>query len=305
MAEYQYQTVDVFTTTRFGGNPLAVVPDARGLSTEQMATIAREFNYSESTFVLPPVDPANTANVRIFTPTSEVPFAGHPNVGTSFVLAQIGKVFGKPVGDVMRFEELAGIVEVQVNRVNGKVASTTITAPGRLTVEPIPADVAIAECAGLTLSDLVTSNHPPVMAGVGLTFAVIEVTDTDALARAKPDLAAFEAADRVLPGLPGGVALFVYALVSSDPLVVQARMFAPLDGVLEDPATGSASAALGGLLAELRSETDIELPVTVRQGFEMGRPSIIELNVTKQAGEVVRVDVSGSSVPVMAGTLTI
>ena len=115
MRQYAYETVDVFAETRFGGNPLAVITDARGLSADEMQRIAVEFNYSETTFVLPPKDAANTAHVRIFTPTNELPFAGHPNVGTAFVLGRLGSVFGDATGNAMRFEEGAGLVEVALS----------------------------------------------------------------------------------------------------------------------------------------------------------------------------------------------
>lgn len=304
MTDYAFITVDVFTSVRFGGNPLAVIPDARGLTTEQMAKIAREFNYSESTFVFPPADPSNTAQVRIFTPTSEVPFAGHPNVGTAFVLAEMGNVFGKAVGSEMIFEEIAGLVRVKTSREPDGLTAT-ITAPEPLSVTPVPAHVDIARALSIEPSAIVIANHPPLTASVGLAFVVVEVDSLDTLARCKPDLAGYEAADRHLPGLPGGVAIFVYTRSASDIATTQARMFAPLDGVLEDPATGSASAALGGLLASLLPDPDLILATTIRQGVEMGRPSLITVVVTKRGGIVTKVEVTGTCVPVMQGTISV
>jgi trans-2,3-dihydro-3-hydroxyanthranilate isomerase len=142
-------------------------------------------------------------------------------------------------------------------------------------VEPVPDDIALAECASLTRADLLHANHSPVMAGVGLAFAIAEVRDLETLARAKPVTSVFETASNRLPGLPGGLALFLYTRLDDQTDTVQARMFAPLDNVPEDPATGSASAALGGLLAHLRPERDLTHRLTIRQGFEMGRPSTI------------------------------
>src|SRR5690349_4683774 len=137
MTSVGYVTVDVFTSSRFGGNPLAVIPDARGLSDDAMAAIAREFNYSETTFVLPPADPANTARVRIFTPTSELPFAGHPNVGTGYVLGRLESLFGKPTGNELRFEENAGLVVVELFRDGTEVTGAAITAPQPLSLGPV------------------------------------------------------------------------------------------------------------------------------------------------------------------------
>src|SRR5918911_1168207 len=146
MTQVVYEVVDVFTTTRFGGNPLAVIPDARGLSDALMQRIAAEFGYSETTFVLPPADAQHTAHVRIFTPTTEVPFAGHPNVGTAFVLARRGAVFGQPVGERMRFEERAGVVGVTVLRADGAVTGAAITAPRALEVGQEVAVDLVAAC---------------------------------------------------------------------------------------------------------------------------------------------------------------
>jgi len=304
LAEIAFQTVDVFTEQRFGGNPLAVITDARSLNADQLAAIAREFNYSESTFVLPPADPAHTAQVRIFTPTTEVPFAGHPNVGTAFVLASLGSLFGKPTGDAMTFEETAGLVEVKVRR-TGSRTTTAITAPEPFSITPLPAESDIVSCAELVSSDIVTRNHPPIIASVGLPMIIAEVADPETLARARPDTAAFVRANQVIPGHAGGPALYLYTWLRDRPDTVQARMFAPLDNIPEDPATGSAAGALGGLLAHLRPEADHDLRLTVRQGVEMGRPSTIEIAADRRDGAVTRVEISGASVPVMTGTLSV
>ena len=307
MTACAYQTVDVFTSTRFGGNPLAVVPDARGLSDAAMQRIAREFNYSESTFVLPPDDPTNTVRVRIFTPTAEIPFAGHPNVGTGFVIARQGHAFGNRLGDSLRFEELAGIVDIEIMRDAGQVLGARITAPEPFSRGPelgLGPDL-VAECASLTASDLILRNHPPVLVSVGLPFVVCEVPDLATLARSTPDMSAFREANAHIPSQEGGLSLFVYTVLSKEPVTVQARMFAPLDNVPEDPATGSASGALGGLLALLRAEPDLDFAMTIQQGYEMGRPSRIEVSVAKRGGEVVQVKVSGHCVAVMAGTIEI
>ena len=305
MPSYPFVTVDVFTSVRFGGNPLAVVTDARGLTGEQMQQIAAEFNYSESTFVLPPDHPENAAQVRMFTPTTEIPFAGHPNVGMGYVLGRAGYVLGTPIGSILRFEEKAGLVEIRLTGFGDQITAARISAPAPLTLREGPDPQMVAACGSLSLDDILTTNHPPVMASVGLEFAIAELADLDALARAKPNQAAFEAANDAIPSSGIALSLFLYVLVSTDPLVVRARMFAPLDNVPEDPATGSASGALAGLLASLNPTAELTQHVTVQQGVEMGRPSTIELDVTKREGNVAKVVIGGECMPVMRGTIEV
>ena len=297
---YAYLTVDVFTDQRFGGNQLAVLPDARGLTTEQMQAITREFNFAESTFVLPPSSPENDAQVRIFTSGREVPFAGHPNVGTAYALALLGQVHGRPVGDVLRFEELAGLVVMTISRsADGVPQTTELTAPAKLSLGQAMPVEAVAAAAGLPAKAIVMSHHAPQTASVGLPFTIAEVSDLDALAAVKPDLAAF---DRHFTGLEGD-ALYLY--VRTGETGVQARMLAPLHGVIEDPATGSAAAALTGFLAHLSEMQDGTIPLTIAQGLEMGRPSLIHGAADKIAGQVQAVRVGGPSVAVMEGFLTV
>jgi trans-2,3-dihydro-3-hydroxyanthranilate isomerase len=299
----EYQTVDVFTDERFGGNQLAVVSDARGLDAGQMQRIASEFNYSESAFVLPPTDPGNTARVRLFTPGGEVPFAGHPNVGTAFVLGRNAKTFGPRTDDLMRFEEGAGLIEVRLLRDRGEVVGASIKAPRSLSIGPDVASADYAACLSLPVEDIVTARHAPVAASVGLPFALAEVRSADVLGRIRVNAAVFhDMKDRYrLPELR--FATFVYAWTG--PKRVQARMFAPLSRILEDPATGSASAALGGLLCSLDSARDADTDLVVRQGVEIGRPSTIEVAARKRNGVVESVTISGRCVPVMCGTLTL
>src|SRR5712672_308524 len=179
----RYITVDVFTDRAFGGNPLAVVLDAGGLSTAQMQAIALEFNYSETTFVLPPQDPANDAQVRIFTVRYEIPFAGHPNVGTAFVLATQA---AKPPAR-LKFEEKAGLVPVEILTDEERAVGAELTAPqplGKFT--QLRAEQAAA-CLSLTSADIRSDRHPPQIVSVGLPFLVVEVASRDALQRARPD----------------------------------------------------------------------------------------------------------------------
>ena len=297
---YAFYTVDVFTDRQFGGNQLAVLPDARGLSAEQMQAIAREFNFAESTFVLPPDSPENDAHVRIFTPAREVPFAGHPNVGTAFVLASLGQSHGRPVGDVLRFEEEAGLVPVSVYRdADGAIASTEFTAPVGLSVgEEVPPTEVAAAC-GVTVQDIVCERHPPKTASVGLPFTLAELSSTAALTGARPDSGAFE---KHFSSREGD-AVFLYTW--TDDNAVSARMFAPMHGVTEDPATGSASAAATAFLAQLVGPADGEFRLSITQGVDMGRPSLILGNASVVGGKVESVRVGGPSVPVMDGFLTI
>lgn len=303
MNTVSFTTVDVFTSKRFEGNPLAVITDARGLGDVQMQKIAAEFGYSEVTFVLPPEDPENTARVRIFTPTAEVPFAGHPNVGTAFVLAQQPEVFGKRIGNTLRFEEQAGLVRVDLRRDDNHVLFASIRAPKPFLVSRTVAPEIVARCVSIPTEAVRTTTHSPSVVSVGLSFVVAELTDLAALALARPNLAHFKAAAG--PTLEGNhdFSLFVYVRTSDSPWNIRARMFAPLDNVSEDPATGSASAALAAYLVSLVPEPDIARSLTIEQGVEMGRRSVINIEVIKNEGIITDVTIAGSCVPVMKGEI--
>ena len=290
MKTYEFVTVDVFTDRRFGGNPLAVFPDARGLSDAEMQSLAAEFNLSETTFVLPPADPGNTARVRIFNRIAEMPFAGHPNVGTGWVLA--GR--GRARDGVLRFEEIAGLVEVKV-----EADAVTIAAPQPLSLGPeMPTDL-LAGCVGLAPGEIVTTAHRPVMASVGNSFVVAEVTP-DGLTRAVPDLARFREAHGKFPALgPRRLPLYLYA---HDGKGLRARMFSPLSGTIEDAATGSAATPLAALLLSLTG--DRERRYDIVQGVEMGRPSLL-LASAHRAEDGIRAAVGGSCVPVLRGEVSL
>jgi trans-2,3-dihydro-3-hydroxyanthranilate isomerase len=294
----RYITVDVFTDRAFGGNPLAVVLDAGGLSTSQMQAIATEFNYSETTFVLPPRDAAHDAQVRIFTVRSEIPFAGHPNVGTAFVLATQA---AKPPARLV-FEEKAGLVPVEILTEGSSVVGAELTAPqplGKLT--SFNAEQ-IAACVELSPADIRTDRHPPRIVSVGLPFLVAEVVSREALRRARPEAVAF--AD-MFP-CEGCDAIYLYTRdipAGEMPCDLQARMFHPGSaGLTEDPATGSATAAAAALLGDLSSERDGELKLRVGQGVDMGRPSLLLTRVRKDNGTVVSAHVGGACVQMMEGS---
>ena len=172
----QFQTVDVFTDRQFGGNPLAVIPDARGLSDARMQAIANEFNLAETTFVLPPDDPANTARVRIFTPRAEMPFAGHPNVGTAFVLARQDKICGSGFdGRNMVFEEIAGLVRMTLDTDDGLATGAALAAPQQFRIIRDFDPAMIAQACSLDTSDIEARRHPPCLATCGAPFVIAEV----------------------------------------------------------------------------------------------------------------------------------
>ncbi len=300
--EIAYLTLDVFTAQRFGGNPLAVIPDARGLDRAAMQIIAREFNYSETTFVLPPRDAANTAEVRIFTPRAELPFAGHPNVGTGYAVASMGSLFGRPAGEVLRFEEQAGLVQVRILRESGQVTGAELTAPVGLTRGARLAPEAAAACLGLAAGAIVTVSHQPEVASVGLPFLCVELADRAALSRASPRADLF--ARDLLPLGTDAIMLYIRD-AERGPGALRARMFSPLHGIAEDPATGSAGAALAALLTDLVPASDAEQRYAIIQGEEMGRPSLLTATVHKRHGVVTETRIGGNCVPVMRGTLTL
>jgi trans-2,3-dihydro-3-hydroxyanthranilate isomerase len=297
----RYVTVDVFTDRTFGGNPLAVVLDAEGLSTEAMQAIAREFNYSETTFVLPPRDKANDAEVRIFTVNAEIPFAGHPNVGTAFVLASRAK----SVPAQLKFEEKAGLVPVEIASEQGRVASAELTAPKPLKRSAQISAEQAAPLLSLSAADIRTDRHPPHVISVGLPFIAVELASREALRKAKPGADAFA---RTFP-LDHSDAVYFYTRevpASEQPLDLQARMFHPgSSGLSEDPATGSATAAAAALLAELDGTSDGELKLRIGQGYDMGRPSLLLTRVRKQGGKAVSAHVGGGCVFMMDGTLEV
>jgi len=290
--KHQFVTVDVFTDRQFGGNPLAVVLDAQGLSTERMQAIAAEFNLAETTFVLPPQDPAYTAQVRIFTPKAEMPFAGHPNVGTAFVLARMGKA----TGDRLVFEEKAGLVPMDIQRENGVVVATRLAAPQQLSLGETVASEIVASAVGLKPTDIVGQ---PIVASTGNNFLFAEVRSRDLL---KAALCNNDAFAKHLP-MTRTVGIHLYVPAKEHGVEIQSRMFAPLYGVPEDPATGSANVTLIGLLAHNAKEKDLVLSKTIGQGFDMGRPSILQASAEKKAGKVVATYIGGRCVPMMSGVI--
>ena len=295
-----FVTVDVFTDRPFGGNPLAVVLNAEGLSTERMQAIAGEFNLAETTFVLPPKDPAHTAEVRIFTPRAEMPFAGHPNVGTAFALARAGQSYGRAIaGDQLVFEEKAGLVRMDLAIEAGQVTGARLAAPQLLKIGADADPDLVAAACSLPVGEIETRNHAPLVASCGAAFIFAELKSRAALAAAQPRADVF--ADRLPRDGATGIHLYVQAADGS--VVIQTRMFAPLHGIPEDPATGSANVALIGLLVHLRPEADLALSKTIGQGFDMGRPSLLAAAAEKKDGRVTATYIGGRCVPMMSGTI--
>lgn len=293
----RYVTTDVFTDRAFGGNPLAVVLDAEGLSPAQMQAIAREFNYSETTFVLPPANPAHTAQVRIFTPAAEMPFAGHPNVGTAVVLAR-----RTPGLTHVVFEEAAGLVPLVIEHAAGMAIGAELQAPVAFARGPAAAVDEAAAAVGLAEADVSLLTHLPSTASAGLPFLFVNLASRDALRRARPEAARLPA----LLQATAAAGLFVYTQdMPPQGCDVAARMFFPLDSIIEDPATGSANVALAGLLASCRAEADYHLILHVAQGDDMGRPSRLRARAEKIGGWVMSTHVGGQCVMMMEGTLAV
>jgi len=283
--------VDVFTDCRFGGNPLAVFKDARGLSADDMQKLAFEFNLSETTFILPPENSANTARVRIFNRTAEMAFAGHPSIGTAYVMARAGLAHG----DHLRLEVPAGIVAVELERdAGGEVSGGKITAPQPLSTGPAFSAEMIAACLSLAAEDIVTAIHAPILASMGNPYVFAELHH-GAIGRCMPDITAFRRALASRSDLGNRFSIFVY---TRDGANIHARMFAPISGTWEDPATGSANAPLAGLLLHHGTANDVAF--TVRQGEEMGRPSLLRITASRRAGEITAT-VAGRCIPVFRG----
>jgi len=301
MPTIDFVTADVFTDTRFGGNQLAVIPDARGIGDDLMLAITREFNYSETTFVLPPSDPRNTRRVRIFTPGREIPFAGHPTVGTAHVLAAIGEIMLMEAETHIVFEEGVGPVPVTIRTRDGKPVFAQFQAARLPEIGPAPPDRAkLAAVLSLRPDDLLDGDTSPQAVSCGMPFLFVPVRDREVLKRARINI------DRWEKTLASYWAPDVFVF-SRDPerpgSSVRARMFGPGVAVMEDPATGSACVALAGYLGARDAVRDGTLTWVIEQGFEMGRPSILHAECDKKAGAITAVRVGGETVIVSRGTM--
>ena len=290
MQSFPFVLANVFAETHFGGNQLAVFTDARGLSDREMQSIAKQMNLSETTFVLPPRDPAKAAKVRIFTPEAELPFAGHPTVGTAAVLGQRGLGAGRFV-----LEEGIGDVEVNVELRGDRIAARFRIDRPIDSPEVMPANALVAELLGLDEADVAAAWF----ASAGIPFCIVHLAGREAVDRAVLDRSAWNARRKdmwspnflIFSGNPASERLY-------------ARMFAPALGVDEDPATGAAAAALVGSLAERAVGADGRLAITIDQGVKMGRPSVIEASADVRAGSASSMEVGGLTVILGEGSLT-
>ncbi|MBS7704255.1 PhzF family phenazine biosynthesis protein [Chelatococcus asaccharovorans] len=293
----RFHTLDVFTGKALCGNPLAVVLDAAGLDDLAMQAIAAEFNLSETVFVLPPEDIAHRARLRIFTPKQELPFAGHPTVGTAVLL---GLLDGAPAG-AFTVEERVGIVPCAVAITGDGVGEATFTLP-RLPerLGALPDASVIAAALGLQGSDIGFARHVPAQYSAGSPFAMVPVASRAAVDRAASVRTAWDAAF----GQVNRSSAFIYCSEPVDPAHrFYARMFAPSLGIGEDPATGSAVAAFAGAVMDHEALGDGEHRIVVEQGYAMGRPSQIVLTLTLEDGALVKATIGGKAVLLSEGRL--
>lgn len=303
--QLQFYTLDVFTSSRFAGNPLAIVMGADGLDTEQMQRIAREFNLSETVFVLKPENPAHNAKIRIFTPGTELAFAGHPTVGTAVLLAELRAEEIAGAGTALvALEEKIGVVRAGVRFADGAAAAfAEFDAPKMPQLDgDAPGRDEIAAAVGLLPSEIGFANHKPLRVGAGGAYLFVPVASLPAIAKAAPNLARWSTLS--LRGEDVGVYLYTGQTQHND-AHFHARMFAPDHGVPEDPATGSAAAAFSGVLQHFDQPRDGTHKRRIEQGFEMGRPSLIYLSWDVSAGRLSHVRIGGYAVRVMQGQITI
>ena len=300
----KFYTLDVFTERALAGNPLAVVLDSDGLDAAQMQAIAREFNVAETVFVLPPQNPVNTARLRIFTPFTELPFAGHPTVGTAVLMAEIRAPALVAREDVrVVFEEQIGDVSCTVRSIKGKGLRASFDLP-RLPEEggAAPDAALLANALGLNASDIGFLNHRPSVWSAGNPHLFVPVSGLDAVARARPVFPEFHAAFAGGPALP----MFVYThQVKERGNAYHGRRFAAANGGPEDPATGSAVAAFAGVIQRFDDLNDGDHTLIIEQGFEMGRPSFITLGLDIADSKLVSGSIGGHAVMLMQGMIDI
>lgn len=292
----KYSIVDVFTNRRFAGNPLAVIHDGSGLSTEQMQQITTEFGFSESSFICPPKDNDTNAEVRIFTPHEEIPFAGHPNIGTAFIVANNECAAEYDGGDKLLFDEKGGIVDVTLR---GKSAATII-APQTLVVIGECDPTLMAQCLGLAPEKIIASSTFPCVATVGLPFAFVQINSVDDLGSITLNLAAFEKAAEIGPKTVAEFCICAFTVTNQggNEISVRSRVISPIGSPVEDPATGSASGALGALLTKKYDKAPYTINIT--QGVEMGRRSEITVHLPQSDSAP---HISGECVLVSEGVL--
>ena len=302
--DLEFYTVDVFSNKIFGGNPLAIFTNTDDISTDLMQSIASEVNYSETVFIQKPKNKDNTAKVKIFTPKNELPFAGHPNVGAGFLLSCFPNLIpGNYSKNKMVFEEIAGLVNVIPQYNGATVVGSKIEAPNKFhKLETVPTS-AIQNCIETNEGSIIISNAPPVVAGVGLDFVIAEVQNKEILNNARCNISAFSEADKNFSYGDDFFSLMIYYRGNQQNIF--ARVFAPLSGIVEDAATGSACGALGALLASQSNDRNNKYNYKVHQGEMIGRPSLINVSILKEKGQIKRTYISGECVLVSKGNFFI
>jgi trans-2,3-dihydro-3-hydroxyanthranilate isomerase len=301
MTGRRYVVYDVFTETAFEGNPLAIVLDSEGLGDADMQAIAGEFNLSETVFVLPPANPVHTAALRIFTPRHELPFAGHPTVGTAVALAERPEE-GRGDGSIIVLEERVGDVRCLVSRGEG-ASFAEFDLPRlseQLDIEAEPE--AIGAALGLGPHEVGFENHRPGLWSAGVPYVTIPVANLEAAGRARLDERLWAELSPPVDGIVADAYVYSRETVNHD-CHFHARMFAPAAGIPEDPATGSAVAALSGAILHYDAPPDGPHAVWIEQGIEMGRPSRIRLEIDVARGAASSARIGGQAVKVAEGML--
>jgi trans-2,3-dihydro-3-hydroxyanthranilate isomerase len=298
----RFHTLDVFTETKLAGNPLAVVHDADDLSPSQMQAIAREFNLAETVFLLTPQDPVNTARMRIFTPARELPFAGHPTVGTAVLLATLrAPEMLRGSGIVVALEEQVGLVSVEVRQKKEHAARGIFSLPRLPEKMPTPRDAGLLAAAlGVDAKDIGFGSFKPADYSAGVLFTMVPMKSVEALSQASPQLGV--SFDLAFAG-PQLTAAYLYA--PDGPNRWRTRMFAPNMGIAEDPATGAAAAAFAGVIMACEQPSDGEHQHIIMQGVEMGRPSEIVLTLEVRNGQLESASIGGAAVIISEGFLDI
>ncbi len=294
--------LDVFTQKPFAGNQLAVVRECEHLSGDQMQAIAREFNFSETVFVLPPHDPVNTARLRIFSPESELPFAGHPTIGGAVLIArEDGASMLGSQELVIAVEELAGLIHCSVRKQDQRSTRAVFDLPVLPQgLDGVPPRTELARALGLRVEDIGFGEHVPSHYSAGFGFVFVPVVSADAIGRARPETSIW---DEVFMH-PNGRACYLYTNdIPDEDTHIRARMFTPPFGILEDPATGAAAAAFAGVCMDFEKPADGEHQIIIEQGVEMGRPSSIALTLFVRDGVLENASIGGSAVILAKGYL--
>ena len=309
--KFQFKTVDVFTNRAFLGNPLAVFLNCESLTKEQMQSIASEIGYSETAFIFSPQNPYNSAMVRIFTPVSELPFAGHPNIGVAFLLSRYHQYIpGNLREGKLTLEQQAGNVEASATIDEmGQVVGSEIIAPENYNLFELLPMERVSRAIGVSMSKISKGKFEPKIVSVGLPFGIVKLDSVNSLSACKASIAEFQNLDKDFKYPGDGFSILAYADSTDEEkgsdISLRARVFCPLMGIEEDPATGSACAALAGFLLSIAESTCNKISVAITQGVEIGRRSQIYATAMKDSNQKITVKIGGSCVEVIDGVLEI